>query len=252
MTEEQTTEEQESAEKLRSTIKKNFDPRERLRKRGLRRATITLYLDEDTGDLLGRDYPLTNSVGAIVGRDRVGVLGDIANLEDEIAATVKDHNAAMEDEKLAAAGKGKLKRDHASYLKEAEKKLAELFARRDELIEELEATSITFKLRAVPPVIRKDCHRKAKKSLGIETKGVPEDLKSDVNDAEVAHLLAVMTEQIIDNESGVVNEGIDYHDAVAFMEELPPSQWTRLDQKVGELQFTDAISRSIEKQEDFS
>ena len=238
-------------EEIVKTTKKNFDPRERLRKRGLRRATITLFLDEEVGEQLGRDYPRMNSLGIVVGHDRVGIIGDLAEL-----AEVREKLVAAHERDLAAAttasAKAKLKKDHEEALGDIDSNIAELEAKRDELIKQLIDSGLTLKLRAVPPVIQKDCHRKAKQTCEIEGKGVPEDRREEVNDAEMAHLVAAVVESMTDNETGDTNNVFDYSDAVALAEELPPSQWARLDAKIGELQFTDGISRAIESQEDFS
>ena len=244
--------EREELERIVKVTKKNFDPRERLKRRGLRRATITLFLDEEIGEKLGRDYPITNSMDMVIGHDRTGVLGKLAELAEKREKLVAAHEAELADRDITQAAKTKLKKDHSNGLKALDSIIAATEERRDELIKQLTDTGITLKLRAVPPVIQKDCRRKAKQTLGITEKGIPEGFKAKFDNAEVAHLLASMVESITDNETGTTNDHFDYDDAVAHMEELPPGQWFRLDQKIGELQFTDGISRVIENQEDFS
>lgn len=252
---EYTDEELAELERIRSTAKKNFDPRERLRNRGLRRDTITVYLDEVTGEKLGRNYPQYDQFNNVMSYERTGVIGKIADLEDKIESDAAEYQKSLllaEDTADEASTVKALAKAHKAQLKIDEAKLADLYTEREELKAELHRTGLTFKLRAVPPVIDKDCHRLAKQSLGIEGKGVPEDRKDEVSESRVAHLLVKMTEELIDNETGASNSGITYEEAMDMPAQLPPGQWSRLDLKMGELQYTDGISRTIEMQEDFS
>lgn len=234
---------EQDIERIEAMTKKGFDLKARLRGRGLRRATIVLFLDEELGAELGDDKPITNSLGVEVGHNRTGVIGKIAELNDELQALEGANDAEMPASE---------RKTHAANVKRIKKEIETLTEQRDALIETLSSTGLTVKLRAVPPIIQKDAHRKAKQTCGIETKGVPEDMKVEVSEAEVAHLLTSLVQSITDNESGETNEGMDYGEAVEFIDYLPPGQWFRLDALIGELQFTDAISRTIESQEDFS
>ena len=205
------------------TTKRGFDLQARLKGRGLRRGSITLFLDEEKGPELGWAFDRTDPLGNVVGREREGVLGKIDEIE-------------------ASAG---TKADKAKALEPLQKQ-------RDALIEELTKTAIVIHLRAVPPVIQKDCRRKAKQTLEITTKDIPDALLEEYNLSFSAHLMALMLQSITDNESGETNTEITYEDAVDLMGYLPPGQWQRLDELMGKVQFTDAISLSIEGQEDFS
>jgi hypothetical protein len=243
---------QQTAEHIEKITKRGFDLKARLEGRGLRRASIVLYLDEELGVELGYANELRNSVGAVVGKDRSGIIGDLDEVQDTRAAAVREFEDVVKKnpnmpKKDRDSGEAALK----SILEGFDERIAELEAKRDELIAELTKTGITINMRAVPPVIHKDCHRKAKQTLGIDKK-IPEDLKDEMVLAETAHLMSVMFQTITDNQTGDVNDDVTYDDATALMDLLPPSQWARLDAKIGEVQFTDAISRSIESQEDFS
>lgn len=250
----QTTEaDKAEAERIATITKKGFDLKARLEGRGLRRATITLYLDEELGAELGRAEEIKNNLGMVTGLDQVGILGDLDKFSRARAAAIKQYDDAVEktpDMPEADRNRGKEALD--GIVAGFDEKIAELEGRKAELVEELTKTGLTIKLRAVPPVIQKDTHRKAKQTLGIEGKTIPEDMRDRMPLAEVAHLLTVLVQSITDNQTGEVNDDLTYEDAVALMDLLPPSQWARLDAKIGEVQFTDAISRSIESQEDFS
>lgn len=224
------TEQQEAIEKIADMTKKGFDLSARLQNRGLRKATITLYLDEEMGAELGNAYDLKNAMGVVIGRERSGVIGDL----DALVAARDTPNPD-----------GTVGPDLADSIERLE-------AKRDALIEELTKTGIVVSLRAVPPVIEEDCKRKARATLGLKEKSVPKDLTEEFNIAQTAHLMSVMIQRVTDNATGEVNEGASYDECVSMMEYLPKSQFARLDEKLGELQFTDAISRSIESQEDFS
>ena len=217
----------EQAERIASITKKGFDLEERLKNRGLRKATITLYLDEEKGVEIGWARDKKNELGAVVGREREGIFGEIDALEE------KRRKADSEDKSL-------------------DSEIAELETKRDEMLEELNKSAIVVNIRAVPPVIQKDCRRKTKATLGIETKNIPDDMAEEFDIASTAHLMAVLIQRVTDNATGGVNEGIDYAEAITMMGYLPPGQFYRLDAKMGEVQFTDAISQSIKGQEDFS
>ncbi len=223
-------EQQEAIEKIAAVTKKGFDLSARMKGRGLRRGTITLYLDEEKGAELGDAYDVKNAMGVFIRRERTGIIGDIDALIAARDTPDPDGNVGPD---LADS-------------------IASLEAKRDALIEEMTKTAVVVHMRAVPPVIEEDCKRKARETLGIKEKGVPKDLQEEFTLAQTAHLMAALIQRVVDNETGAVNEGIDYNEAVSMMEYLPKSQFARLDNKMGEIQFTDAISRSIEGQEDFS
>lgn len=221
----------EKLEQLVETTKKGFDLTERLKNRGLRRGSIVLFLDDDKGAELGWARDAKNAIGEVTGRERVGVLGLLDAAEEVRSAkgTTTDKDA-----------------------KALDKKVAELEKKRDDLVDELTKTAITIQARAVPPVIQKDCRRKAKATLGITDKVIPERQVEEFDKSHTAHLMTVMVQSVRDNLTGEVNEGLSYQDAIDMIDYLSAPQFERLDLLMGELQFTDAISESIESQEDFS
>jgi len=232
---------EEKMAEIAQVTKKGFDLKARLQGRGLRKATIVLYLDEELGADLGDVRDLRDGFNNVVGKHRTGIIGDLDEAMEARAVITKDFEAAK-----ALDSKAKLD------TKELDARIADLEVQRDKLVEELTRTGITIKMRAVPPVIQKDTHRLAKQTLGIDSKKIPEDKAEDFNFAVTAHLMSRIFQSVTDNETGEVNESLSYEDCIALMDLLPPGQFDRLDEKLGEVQFTDAISRSIESQEDFS
>lgn len=203
---------------LRDNAASNFDLRARLQKRGLREGQITLYLDEDTGDELGTARDVKNQFGIVVERIQEGVLGEIDKLDPE----ADDYEAALRD----------------------------LEAQKAALVEKLESTALIVKLRAVPPVIAKSAKRKARETLKIKGKVADEQIE-DYNDAYLAHLLSDTIVSITDVESGAVNGKQTYEDCRALKELLPDQQFGRLDAKLADVQFADAVDASIASDSDF-
>jgi len=254
MADEPNPEETAAIEKIEKMTKAGFDLKSRLQNRGLRKATITLYLDEELGPKLGYATDILNAYDHVTGRERGGVVGELDEMVESRDKLRKQHEKAVEDdsEKMTAPAKKKAKDAFESADAAFDEPIAELEKKRDEMTAQLASTGLRLELRAVPPVIEKDCRRKARASLEIKGKGIPEDMKDEFTLAVQGHLMSVLVQTVTDNLTEDVNEGMPYEDAVAMIEYLPTSQFIRLDQKMGELQYADAISRAIEGQEDFS
>lgn len=242
---EMSPEQKAEIDKLVTVTKKNFDLRARVRGRGLRKAGITLYLDEEKGPELGWAYDRVDQFGNAVGRIREGVLGELDLLNT-------DRDLIIDQRKAANALVGPDEQVDVDAETPLDKQIKALEKKRDKLIEELTKSAIVVKMKAVPPIVQKGTRRKAKKILGITGKGIPEDKEEMFQLAEAAFLMIVMIESVTDNETGETNEGVDYDDAIDLIGYLPAGQWARLDAKLGEVQFVDAISRTLEAQEDFS
>lgn len=190
-------------------VKRGFSLKDRLEKRGLRKVSVTLFLDQNVG-------------------------ADHREVVEKIAALTKAVDVGDREEADAA------------------KEIKALDATRVELEEALKQDSIVVVLRAVPPVIAKDCRRRARATVGVEEKNVPEDRMEDFVQAYNAHLLSLTAQSVTESTTGSVNEGLSYEDAVTLMELLPSDQFERLSSALSEVQFRDAFSKSIEAQEDFS
>jgi len=231
---------------LAVTTKRGFDPKARLRNRGLRGATMTLYLDEEMGPKLGWAHDLKNAIGDVVSREREGVIGELDKATAELEAWLTRGRTEAE------VGKSMTKAAMDKHHKELVAGIAEMEVERARLMAHMNNHALIVKMRAVPPVIVKDCRRKAKETLKITVKGIPEEMQEKFTETHTAHLMMVMFESVTDTESGGVIEETTYDDAIEYVRYLPPGQFERLDLKMGQVQYTDAISREIEGQEDFS
>lgn len=212
------TTDQEEYDSLREEAAGSFDLKARLQGLAGREGQITLYLDEEAGLELGTAHDQKNNFGITIGRVQEGVLGDIDKLDTEADTYDAD--------------------------------LAKLEARRDELIARLRASALVVKLRAVPPVVAKGAKRRAKETLKIKGK-VPEDQLAEFSDAYLAHLLSDTIVSITDAASGGSQGKLTYEDARALQDYLPEQQFTRLDNKLAEVQFKDAVDESITSDSDF-
>jgi hypothetical protein len=243
-------------DELQEQTKKGFDLLARLKNRGLRKATITLFLDEEKGVELGWAYDIMDRTQTVfIRRERGGYIGDLEELEEQHAKELEELNAQVEALKSTDAKAADVKKAldavKAASESHSERK-AELEGKIAELTDELKRTALVVSMRAVPPVIQKNTRRQAKEKMGITEKGIPEDKTEEFNLCQAAYLMTVMFQSITDNETGAVNTETTYDDAVALMDFLPVGQFQRLDEAMGRVQFTDNISRSIEGQEDFS
>lgn len=237
------------ARELEKNAKRGFSLSDRLRNRGLRKASVVLFLDEELGEELGNSAEATDQFGNGLGRwEEEGVLGSLAALQRLKDAMVAEHEQMSNEDEVLETKKRIPKLDTSKV----DSQIGELEKKRDEMVVRLAKTGITVKMRAVPPIIQKDCRRKAKVQLGIESKNVPEALQESFSEALSAHLMDVILQSVTDNETGEVNHDVSYDDAIELMGYLPPSQWARLEEAISKVQYTDAISQSIETQEDFS
>jgi len=241
----------EELEALAKTTKREFDIVARLKGRGLRKGSITLYLDEELGSELGWAYDLTDKFGMFVRRVRHGILGDLDEVEEAKALALKQFELASENPEMTESDRTKGKKALDAIVSKFDERIAGLSEKRDEMVARLTDTGLTLRIEAVPPVIQKDCRRKAKAMLKITSKNIPDDIIEEFELCKQAHLMSVMIQSITDNETKSTNVGTTYDEAIALIDHLPPGQFQRLDAKLADIQFTDAISRSIESQEDF-
>lgn len=228
MTEQTAAEQEAQMEQVAQEIKKGFSLKERLENRGLRRAKVTLYLDENAG---ARHKAVADRIKAIQ-----------AEVDD--AQQERDMADSVSNEAVKA---------------QAEQKVGTLVAERAtltvqvmEMEKELERDSLAVSLRAVPAKIAKDCRRRAKVSCDITGKDIPEDKMEEFVQAYNAHLMSLTVVSITDNSTGGINEGLSYQDANDLIDFLPPGQYERLSRAMNEVQFRDAFSETLEVQEDFS
>lgn len=217
-----------------------YDLRARLAKGATRiTETVTVYTDRAVGKELGGAEPVYES-GINIGRRRWGVLGEIDLLEEEAKSLLKRAEAP----------------DAPDLTEEAEtlkKELAALKRKVAPLRKKLEASSLTFTLHAIPDFVKRDARRKAKKAIGLKGKGIPQDeeIQEDYNLAYNAVVLAASVEKYVDNESGVIRHSLDFDEAKALQDLLPPGQFDRLDRAVVDLSFKAQIGNHATDSADF-
>lgn len=218
--------EQQAAEDVAKQIKRGFSLKDRLEKRGLRRVSVTLFLDEN------------------VGAEHKAVADRVAAIDAQIA----ELNESIDGQPEAALVRVIATAERDGLVAEREPLVQE----RDKLEAKLKADSITVAMRAVPPVIAKDARRRAKVTCDITEKTIPEDKAEEFVRAYNAHMLSLVVQTITDSASGETVEGLDYEGAIDMANYLPQGQYVRLSQALNEVQFRDAFSQTIEGQEDFS
>ena len=233
-------------EKMRANAKKGFDLESRMKNRGIRSDSIVLFLDEDKGVEYGWAFDAVDALGNPIGRSRGGIIGEIDALEYEKRDITSKHATAT----VRASLDEQASPEEPDFT-EIDKKIKRLEAKRVSLYKELEAGGITVSMSAIPPKLEREAHRLARLKLGIKDKGVPAARAEELEEVKTRFMMCAIITSIKENESGAVNEGMTYEDAELLLDQLPPSQQYRLDMKLGEIQYTDAISRTIESQEDF-
>lgn len=226
--------------------KKTFNLKDRLHNRRARNETVTVYTDEVTGDELGGARDVRGQLGQVIGRRRWGVLGDIDLLKSEIEIQQAVITSAPEEANDT--------REKAQAV--IDEKLAEIEVLKDKarpLIRTLNQSGLTFRLRSLPPVIKKDAKRQARKSLGITKKGLPEGVtEEDLGERTVAHLFVASVIDYTDHESGQVIPSIDLDGAIELQGHLPEGQWDKIDEAIGSLQYKSAIGDAVTDDADFS
>ena len=185
---------------------------------------VTVYTDEAAGDELGGHEMVQESLanGVQVPRLRTwGLKGEYAELTATEAA----------------------RKENAPRVAEIEERVAELRKR-------LNDTSLTFELHSIPTSIRKDARRKARKELGISSKGVPADLEDDFSEEISAQYLAASCGGVTRGDGATISK-LTVEDARNLIATLPLTEQSRLLDTVSETLFATHISQSAVEDADF-
>lgn len=212
-------------EQVVKEVKRGFSLKDRLEKRGLRKVTVTLFLDEN----VGAEHKEVADKAKFLGEQIDEMSKMLLGAEEEFTRKALE----QEIETLTA------ERDA-------------LIPQRDALEERLRDDALVVHLRAVPPVMVKNAHRLARQALEIAEKNVPKDRMDEYLPVINAQLLAFTVQSITETATGQTNDGLTYEDARDLMDYLPTEQSERLASALNEVQFRDQFSKSIEAQEDFS
>jgi hypothetical protein len=207
-------------DKTIAEAKSSFDMRARLNGSARRKASIKIFTDEVAGEELGyaKDVVEFNALGLTTGtkRERLGVLGLI------------DGDDGSDDK-------------YSLHLDSEEKRLCKL----------LDESAITYNIAAVPPLVIDGVRRTSRKELGIKGSIVPDDDVENYNKVYLANLFMAVIPSFIDHATGETYTGLGRDGAASIKELLPASEYARLDAKIIEVQFKDAIDESVTAQADF-
>lgn len=225
------------ADELQSAVeeaKANFDLVDKLRGRAMRQDSITVFTDEITGEAHQKvELEISNLSET---RARLSLL-------EEAASELKLTKAALALGKLIQE-----EEDSPSFDKE---RFDELTAERDELAREMKRTSLTFNLRAVPPIIVKGSQRETRKKLGIVRKGITDDQEEQYAEHLSAAVFAAMTTSYVDHETGAVVSKLTQEYAHALSDLLPESEAKRIAAKIDDLALKNVIGTSVIQSADF-
>jgi hypothetical protein len=204
----------------------NFDLGARLRGTSVRTKEVRVYTDEVTGEKLGGAEIVEefNADGIRMRKPRSwGLTAELIALK-AVKEPSKEELERIETLKLEIKG----------------------------LAEKLEASSIDFKLRAIPKVIKKDAKRAAREHLGIKGKLSVEDPRfEDFLDEEDAQLFHRTVVSFHDHQDGRTRRGITVENARALKAYLPDSEYSRLAGGLRELLYQNAIADKVTEDADF-
>lgn len=214
--------------------KATFNLADTLRGRGFRTGSITVYTDEILGE---KHFDLEAELKKV--KDSTSSLGILLDAAGELGLT----DAALALQPLFDAAL--LSGVDAAKVAEIEAQLAPIKA-------ELEATSFTFNLRAVPPIVVKDARRRAKKSLGIIGKNISENLEEEFLEYASAYVLSSMVTSYVQHASGITIDNLSDSDARDLGDLLPEGEFARLSAKVNDIQFKTVVGANVTETPDFS
>jgi len=216
-------------------VKGSFDLGALIKGRPVRYKSVKVYTDEVLGEMLGGAEDERNNLGMVAGRRRWGLLGEA----DALGAELKVLEAYEEPAE-----------DVKARIDEISARLIEIRDEVNDILEQMEASSLTIELQSLPPIINKDAQRKARQELGIKG-NVPADRTQEYVDEYNAQVLSRAIVSIT-NGVGEKNTTISVQDARDLYGFLPASEVQKLDAIVDEVVFKSAIAKSLSTDADFS
>lgn len=220
---------------IQEEAQEDFDLVEHIMHGTRREKTVTVFTDEESGDLLGGDEPIIQNGIDTGERRRWGLRGELAEIKDQ-AVYLESLPEDVRDPK-----------DVEVIQKEAERLIGEIAP----LLERLSESGITVVMRSVPPVVHKVEDRAARKHLGIKKGAISDDVAEDLNIEKTARLLAASVVKVKMHSTGATKHSLRVEEARAMMGYLPPSEFYKLDVALGELQFQRAIATAGVESPDF-
>lgn len=221
-------------EEIQNEARKGYDLRARLAESNSRTKTVTVYTDANLGAELGYATDEEVYAGIKSGRRiRKGLIGELDALKEQAAALEGDEGATQDD------------------VDEIHKRAKSIGAKIAKVRKEMEQTAFVFTLRSVPEAVIKDCRRKARKSLGIKGKGIPEGREEEYADEYTFHMLAASVQSWEDKKTGDTFDAVTVDQARDLQGFLPRGQFQRLDEAMVELSLEVAIANSAVDDADF-
>jgi len=175
-----------------------------------------VYRDSKTAQLIGHAIDLKNNLGQVVGRERKGLLGQID------AALAEDAEADVSDLREELSG----------------------------LMLKLELSALTFHIVAVPSMIEKVQKSKARKQFAIKGGNVPDEVLQNFADKYTALMFAACISKVV-NADGAATGQLTVAQAEDLVSYLHPSEFKKLDAKLNEVQFEQAVSSQAVLDADF-
>lgn len=139
----------------------------------------------------------------------------------------------------------------AAAMAPLEEKVAEMEEQATEARKQVAAESLSVELRAIPYGIARGAARRARKTLGITQKGVPEDMQDEFEEEQLMELAYDQVVRWRDNRTGKEGTKLTLEELRTFRDYLPLSQSSKFFNTVNDLQFKNAISESAIAQADF-
>lgn len=208
---------------------------ERLSESTHRTKTVTVYTNAALGAELG--YALDEEdMGIRTGRRvRKGLLGELDELKERAARIAAD---GTEEEAEAAIDEiGKAKKRLTAQVKKIQK--------------QMQADALVFTLQSVPELVIKDARRKARKALGLKSKGIPEAQQEEYNDEYTCQLLSSSVVSWEDRKAGKTFHSLSVEEARNLQNLLPRGQFPLLDAAMVELSFEATIANAAVDDVDF-
>ncbi|MBG6106639.1 hypothetical protein [Frigoribacterium sp. CG_9.8] len=111
--------------------------------------------------------------------------------------------------------------------------------------------SLSIELRAIPYKIARGAARRARKTLGLTEKGIPEDRQDEFEEQQLLELAFDMVGRFRDNRNGRSGTKLSLEEIETIRDFMPISQSSKFFAAVNDLQFRNAISESAIAQADF-
>lgn len=217
---------------IANDARESFDLGDFLRGRSVRTKNVRVFTDEVTAEKRGGFEKITRRLPNGVEIPDVrswGLVAELADVQNQYEAlTAKNTKEARE-------------------LKAKEKAIS---AEIRTLTETLLETALDIELQSVPPVIKKDAWRAAKKARGITGK-VPDHAAEDVFDEQAAQMLVRTVVSITKHGTGEKNQGVSIEGARNLKSLLPDSEWNKIEEAFSKLLFQTVIAEQAVADADF-